>query len=121
MRQTAYDGSGPWVLDLEQSDPRVSGRLEGSLEEIGRATARRKHRLPHAVHPDQPGRSLGGAPVARRCADPARGSSTSSTPDFLGSGAYEGLFYRGFWHFMERRRLAPGDTWVWAGWIEEKE
>jgi len=35
--RTAYDGSGLWIFDLQQSDPRVGGRLEGGVGEIGSA------------------------------------------------------------------------------------
>jgi hypothetical protein len=37
-----------------------------------------------------------------------------------GSGAYTGLTYHGFWHFMEPHDLVHGDRFVYTGWIEEK-
>jgi hypothetical protein len=38
-----------------------------------------------------------------------------------GSGAYAGLTYHSFWHYMERRDYVAGDTFIVTGWIEETE
>ena len=120
MRQTAYDGSGPWVLDLEQSDPRVSGRLEGSLEEIGRQRPDgRIDYLTQCVLTNRDG--AWEEPLSTAVRGPGPGFEHFQYSLFVGSGANEGLVYRSYWHFMERRPLAPGDTWVWAGWIREQE
>jgi len=120
MRQAAYDGPGPWVLDLEQSDPRVSGRLEGSLEEIGRQRPDGSiDYLTQCTLTNQDG--AWEEPLSTAVRGPAPGSEHFQYSLYVGSGAYEGLVYRSYWHFMERRPLAPGDTWIWAGWIREKE
>jgi hypothetical protein len=120
LRQTAYDGPGPWVLDVEQSDPRVGGRLEGSLEEIGRQRPDGSiDYLTWCTLTNQPG--AWEDPLSTAVRGPGPGFEHFQYSLFLGSGANEGLVYRSYWHFMERRRLAPGDTWVWAGWIREKE
>jgi len=119
MKETAYDGPGPWVFACEASDPRVSGRLEGQLEEIG------AERPDGSI--DYRGRSIltseAGAwdsPWSTDVRGPGRVEhfqyGTSS-----GSGAYAGLTYRAFWHFMERQDYVPGDTFLVPGWVEEVE
>lgn len=120
MRQTAYGDSGPWVLDLEQSDPRVSGRLEGSLEEIGRQRPDGSiDYFTWCTLTNQSG--TWEDPLSTAVRGPGPGFEHFQYSLSLGSGAYEGLVYRSYWRFMERRKLVPGDTWVWAGWIREKE
>ncbi len=115
MRQTAYDTSDPWILDLEQSDPRVSGRLEGFIEEIGHR--RRDGSIDSSswstlTTKDGAWEDLGSTAVRGPGGIEHFQYWTSS-----GSGACADLYYCAFWHFMERRPLAPGDTWVWAGVI----
>jgi hypothetical protein len=119
MRQTAYDGSGPWIIDLEQSDPRVSGRLEGSLEEVGRTRPDGSiDYLTSCTLTNQDGAWK--EPLSTAVRGPGPEFEHFQYSGYLGSGAYEDLFYRSLWHFTEWHRLAPGDTWIWAGWIEEK-
>ncbi len=119
MRQTAFDTSGPWILDLEQSDPRVSGRLEGFIEEIGRQRSDGSIDYSAVVHPASTrGRRLGTSRQSTAVRGPG-GIEHFQYWTSAGSGAYADLYYHVFWHFMERRPPAPGDTWIWAGLIEE--
>jgi len=117
MLQTAYDTSDPWILDLEQSDPRVSGRLEGFIEEIGRQ--RRDGSIDYSswsTLTNARGNWLARPSTAVRG---PRGIEHFQYWTSKGSGAYAALYYHAFWRFMERRPLAPGDTWIWTGLIEE--
>jgi hypothetical protein len=120
MKETAYDAWGPWVLDLEQSDPRVSGRLEGGVKEVG--TARPDGSIDYlaaSTVSNQDGAwdsPMSADPMVR---GPAPGYEHFQYWTSTGSGAYAGLTYHGFWRFMEPQALVPGDTWVYAGWIEE--
>jgi hypothetical protein len=119
-KKTAYEGPGPWVWDVEQSDPRVTGRLEGDIEGIGetRPDGSLDYRVESTISNED------GAWDSPWSTDPmVRGPR----PDYehfqysksTGSGAYEGLVYHAFWFFPERKSLRPGDTFVWSGWIEE--
>jgi hypothetical protein len=119
-RKTAYEGPGPWVWDVEQSDPRVTGRLEGDIEGIAgtRPDGSLDYRVESTISNEDGGWN---SPWST---DPmVRGPR----PDYehfqywksTGSGAYAGLTYHGFWYFPERKSLRPGDTFVWSGWIEE--
>ena len=120
MKETAYNGPGPWVWDVEQSDPRVSGRLEGDIEGIGnsRSDGSLDYRVESTISNED---GVWNSPWST---DPmVRGPK----PDYehfqfsksTGSGAYEGLVYHHLWYFPERESFQPGDTWVWAGWIDE--
>jgi len=118
--QTDYDGVGAWVWDLQQSDPRVSGRLEGDVEEIGdpRPDGSIDYRAKSTVT------NPGGAWESLVSADPMVRGPGPGYEHFMywtstGSGAYEGLTYHGFWRFMEPKDIVPGDTFVYTGWIEE--
>lgn len=119
MRQTAYDTSDPWILELEQSDPRVSGRLEGFIEEIGRQ--RSDGSIDYSAWSTlSNARGAWKAPAVTAVRGPG-GIEHFQYWTSAGSGAYADLYYHVFWRFMERRPLAPGDTWTWAGLIEEVE
>jgi len=117
--QTAYAGPGPWVWALEQSDPRVSGRLEGSVEEIG--TARPDGSIDYYASntlSNQDGSwNTPSGPIHVR--GPGPGYEHFMYWTSTGSGAYAGLTYHGFWRFMEPHDLVPGDRFVYTGWIEE--
>jgi hypothetical protein len=119
MRRTAYDTSDPWILDLEQSDPRVSGRLEGFIEEIGRQRSDRSIDY-SAWSTLSNARGAWEAPAVTAVRGPG-GIEHFQYWTSAGSDAYADLYYHVFWRFMERRPLAPGDTWIWAGLIEEAE
>jgi len=118
--QTNYDGFGAWVWDLQQSDPRLSGRLEGDVEEIG--NARPDGSIDYlaestVTNPDGAWESLVSAdPMVR---GPGPGYEHFMYWTSTGSGAYAGLTYHGFWRFMEPHDFVPGDTFVYTGWIEE--
>lgn len=116
--RTAYDRPGPWVWALEQSDPRLSGRLEGDLEEIGypRTDGSIDYRSWSTVT-NQDGSWKAPAELDVRGPSPRFEHFQAWTAS--GSGAYEGLTYHGFWFFPERRDIVPGDTFVYTGWIEE--
>jgi len=120
MKSDAYDAWGPWVLHLEQSDPRVSGRLEGGVLKDG--TARPDGSIDYLAtgtvrNQDGAWRSpMSADPMVR---GPAPGHEHFQHWNATGSGAYTGLTYHGFWHFMEPHDLVPGDTFVYSGWIEE--
>jgi hypothetical protein len=118
--RTAYDRPGPWVWDLEQSDPRLNGRLEGDLEEIGypRTDGSIDYRSWSTVtNQDGAWKSLPQLDV--RGPGPRNEHFVSWTS--AGSGAYEGLTYHGFWFFPEPHAMVPGDTFVYTGWVEETE
>jgi len=116
---TAYDGSAPWVWDLQQSDPRVSGRLEGGVEEIGdaRSDGSIDYRAESTVSNQDGAWDSPFGPVDLR--GPGPGYEHFMYWTSTGSGAYAGLTYHGFWRFMEPRDFVPGDEFVYTGWIEE--
>jgi len=118
--QTGYDGPGPWVFDLQQSDPRLSGRLEGGVEEIG--SARSDGSIDYYASNTLSNQD--GAWETLVSADPMVRGPSPGYEHFMywtstGSGAYAGLTYHGFWRFMEPHDFVPGDTFVYTGWIEE--
>jgi len=118
--QTGYDGPGPWVFDLQQSDPRLSGRLEGGVEEIG--SARSDGSIDY--YASNTVSNQDGAWETLVSADPMVRGPSPGYEHFMywtstGSGAYAGLTYHGFWRFMEPHDFVPGDTFVYTGWIEE--
>ena len=120
LKETAYDGPGPFVLDVEQSDPRLNGRQETSFEEIG--AARPDGSIDYRVA-NTCSNSDGTWQPTTSTAAMVRGPS----PVFehyqyfpsAGSGAYEGLTYHDFSYFPEPEPFVPGDTFVLTGWIEE--
>lgn len=119
--QTAYDGSRPWIWDLAQSDPRVDGQVEGAVEEIGspRADGSIDFRASNTItNPDGSWNTPAG-PIEVRGPKPRYEHFIYSRS--AGSGAYAGLTYHSFWYFPEPRPLEPGDTFVWTGWIDERE
>jgi len=120
LRNTAYSGPGPWVLDVLQSDPRLNGRQETYFEETG------------AERPD------GSIDYRVSCtwsnADGTWQPTTSTAamvrgaePVFehfqyfpsAGSGAHEGFVYHCFSYYPEPEPFVPGDTFIYTGWIEE--
>jgi hypothetical protein len=118
-KQTNYDGTGTWVWDLEQSDPRVSGRLDGAVEEIGsaRSDGSIDFYASHTLSNQDGSWDAPSGPIQVRGPDPGQEHFVSWTS--TGSGAYAGLTYHGFWRFMEPRPFKPGDKFVYAGWIVE--
>jgi len=120
MKETAYDAWGPWVLDLQQSDPRVSGGLEGGVLEVGSARPDGSiDYLATSTVSNQDGAwhsPMSPDPMVR---GPGPGYEHFMYWTSTGSGAYAGLTYHGFWRFMEPHDFVPGDTFVYAGWIEE--
>ena len=117
-RQTAYAG-GTWVWDLEQSDPRLSGRLEGAVEPIGspRPDGSQDYRASNTLASQDGAWATPAGPVDVRGPGPR-------FEHFMywmskGSGAYAGLTYHGFWRFMEPHDIVPGDKFVYTGWITE--
>ena len=117
INHPAYEGPEPWIVDVEGSDARVGGRLEGWFEEAG------AERSDRSV-------DYGGA-WSLTNQDGAWKSTLFSGvrgPDavehfqyvtFSGSRAYAGLTYHEFSHFMERRNYVKGDKLISSGWIEE--
>jgi len=120
LKNVAYSGPDPWVLDVVQSDPRLSGRMETSFEEVS------------AQRPD------GSVDYRVACtfsnADGTWEPTTSTAamvrgpgPDLehfqylpsAGAGAYEGLTYHDFSYYPEPEPFVPGDTFILTGWIEE--
>ena len=81
LKNAAYSGPDPWVLDVVQSDPRLSGRLETFFEEIGaeRPDGSIDYRARHHVQQRRTARGSPPPPPPRWCAAPVRTSSTSST------------------------------------------
>jgi hypothetical protein len=118
-RQTAYEGAGPWLWDLEMSDPRLSGRAEGDIAEVdGARPDGSADLLASNTITNQAGSwSAPSGPVQIRGPRPTNEHFMYWTS--TGSGAYAGLSYHGFWYFPEPRAMRPGDTFVWSGWIEE--
>jgi hypothetical protein len=118
MKETGYD-TGYWPFDIEMSDRRVSGPLEGFLEESGseRSDGSIDYRAKATMTNEN---GVWEGPWGPGLRGPGRvehfqyGAST-------GSGAYAGLTYHDFWHFMERRDYVAGDTFVVTGWIEEAQ
>jgi hypothetical protein len=119
-KEIAYEGPGPWVWDVEQSDPRVSGRLEGDIEGIGgtRPDGSLDYRVESTISNDDGvwNSPWSTEPMVR---GPKPDSEHFQYWESAGSGAYAGLTYHGFWYFPERHAFRPGDTFVWSGWIEE--
>jgi hypothetical protein len=119
MKQTAYEGPGPWVWDLEQSDPRVAGRVEGDIGAIDGARADGSADLhSSSTITNQAGSwDAPSGPIQVRGPRPRNEHFMYWTS--TGSGAYAGLTYHGFWYFPETHAFRPGDTFVWSGWIEQ--
>jgi hypothetical protein len=122
MKETAYSGPGPWVWDVEQSDPRVSGRLEGDIEGIGnsRSDGSLDYRVESTISNEDGvwNSPWSTEPMVR---GPKQDYEHFQYSKSTGSGAYEGLVYHHLWHYPERESFQPGDTFVWTGWIEEAQ
>ena len=122
LKNVAYSGPDPWVCDVVQSDPRLSGRMETYFEEISaqRPDGSIDYRVASTVS------NAGGTwePTTSTAAM-VRGAG----PDLehfqylpsAGTGDYEGLTYHGFSYYPEPEPFVPGDTFISAGWIEEAE
>jgi len=117
-RQTAYAG-GAWVFALAQSDPRLSGRLEGAVEEIGspRPDGSIDYRASNALTDRDGSWATTAGPVDVRGPGPQFEHFMYWTS--TGSGAYADLTYHGFWHFTEPHDIVPGDKFVYSGWVDE--
>jgi hypothetical protein len=118
-KDTAYDDSGPWLWDLEMSDPRLSGRVEGAIEEIGNARSDGSVDLlsSNTISNQNGSWDTPSGPIQVRGPAPRLEHFLYWTS--TGSGAYAGLTYHGFWYFHEPHDLQPGDMFVWTGWIDE--
>jgi len=122
LKNVAYSGTDPWVLDVVQSDPRLSGRMESFFEEIG------------ARRPDGSidYRVAGTVSNADGTWEPTTSTAAmvrGARPDLehfqylpsAGTGAYEGLTYHEFSYYPEPEPFVPGDTFILTGWIEEAD
>ena len=110
-----------WTFDLTMSDPRLGGELVGSPEEIGTQRADGSiDYLASSTLTNQDGAwdSPSGTTNVR---GPGPELEHFQYWTATGTGAYAGLSYHGFWHFTEPQPLDVGETFVWAGWIEEAE
>jgi hypothetical protein len=113
----AYEGPEPFIVDVEGSDARVGGRLKGWFEAA-------------AAERSDGSLDYGGA-WSLTNQDGAWKSTLFSgmrgpgavehlqLATYSGSGAYAGLIYHEFAHYMERRSFVKGDTVISSGWIEE--
>jgi hypothetical protein len=121
LKNTAYSGPAPWVLDVVQSDPRLNGRMETSFEEIG--TRRPDGSIDYRVVSTVSNANGTWQPTASTAAM-VRGPG----PEFAhfqylpsaGAGAFEGLTYHDFCYYPEPEPFVPGDTFILTGWIEEE-
>ena len=116
---TAYDGTGRWLWDLDQSDPRINGVVEGAVEEIGsaRSDGSIDYLASNTITNQDGSWDTPSGPIAVRGPAPVFEHFMYSTS--TGSGAYEGLTYHSFWYFPEPTNMQVGDEFVWSGWIEE--
>ena len=122
LTETAYDGSGPFVLDVVQSDPRLSGRQESYFEEIG--TERPDGSIDYLVPTtwsNQDGTWQPTTSTAAMVRGPGPVLEHFQYGPSAGSGAYEGLTYHAFSYYPEPKPYVPGDTFILTGWIEEEE
>lgn len=108
-----------WAWDLDQSDPRVNGRQDAEIVEEGSSR-------PDGSIDYGGSWMLTNADGAWECVafDGVRGPGTVEHFTYAvanGSGAYAGLTFHTFMDFRETRTIVPGDTFVIAGWIEEKK
>ena len=117
--ETAYDGTGRWLFDLEGSDPRINGVVEGAVEEIGsaRSDGSIDYLASNTITNQDGSWDTPSGPIAVRGPAPVFEHFMYSTS--TGSGAYEGLTYHCFWYFPEPTNMQVGDEFVWSGWIEE--
>jgi hypothetical protein len=118
-KDTAYDGTGRWLWDLDQSDPRINGVVEGAVEEIGsaRSDGSIDYLASNTITNQDGSWDTPSGPIAVRGPAPVFEHFMYSTS--TGSGAYEGLTYHSFWYFPEPTNMQVGDEFVWSGWIEE--
>lgn len=118
-KDTAYDGTGAWLWDLEQSDPRVSGVVEGEIKEIGsaRPDGSLDYLASNTITNSEGSWDTPFGPIEVRGPAPVFEHFMHSTS--TGTGAYDGLIYHSFWYFPEPRNFLVGDEFVWSGWIEE--
>jgi len=116
MDHPAYEGPEPWLVDVEASDGRVGGRLQGSFEgDAERADGSVDYGGSWSIT------NLDGAWKTLALSG-VRGPSAVEHfqyATYSGSGAYAGLTYHEFSHFMERQDFVRGDTVISSGWIEE--
>jgi hypothetical protein len=118
-KDTAYDGTGSWLWDLEQSDPRINSVVEGAVEEIGSARSDGSVDLlaSNTITNQDGSWDTPSGPIEVRGPAPVFEHFMYWTS--TGSGAYAGLTYHSFWYFPEPSELRVGDEFVWSGWIEE--
>ena len=109
-----------WRALQKSSDPSLSGRLEGELDEVGypRTDGSIDYR-PWSTVTNQDGAWEASPALDVRGPRPRQEHFVSWTS--VGSGAYAGLTYHGFWHFPEPNDIRPGDTFVYTGWVEATE
>ena len=120
LKNTAYSGSGPWVLDVVQSDSRLIGRQESYFEEIGteRPDGSIDYRVP-TTWSNQDGTWQPTTSSAAMVRGPRPAFEHFQYGPSAGSGAYEGLTYHNFSYYPEPKPFVPGDTFIYTGWIEE--
>ena len=120
LKNTAYSGPGPWVLDVVQSDPRLTGRQETYFEEIGsaRPDGSIDYRVP-TTFSNQDGIWQPTTSTAAMVRGPGPVFEHFQYGPSAGSDAYEGLTYHDFSYYPEPEPFVPGDTFVLTGWIEE--
>ena len=121
LKNAAYSGPAPFVLDVVQSDPRLNGRMEASFEEIGtrRPDGSIDYRVAGTVS-NADGTWLPTTSAAAMVRGPGPAFEHFQYLPSAGSGAYEGLTYHGFSYYPEPESFVPGDTIILTGWIEEE-
>jgi hypothetical protein len=112
----AYEGPEPFVVDVEGSDARVGGRLEGVFEgDVERADGSVDYggswtiTNPEGVWTSTSFSGLRGPGAVEHL----------QYATYSGSGAFTGLIYHEFAHYMERQSYVKGDTIISAGWVEK--
>jgi hypothetical protein len=121
LKNTAYTGPDPWILDVVQSDPRLNGRMETRFEEIGarRSDGSIDYRVACTVsNTDGTWQPTTSAAAMVRGPDPFL-EHFQYLPS-AGTGAYEGLVYHDFSYYPEPEPFVPGQTFILTGWIEEE-
>ncbi len=122
LRNTAYSGPGPWVLDVVQSDPRLNGRQETYFEETGaeRPDGSIDYRV-SCTWSNADGTWQPTTSTAAMVRGPRPALEHFQYFPSAGSGAYAGLTYHDFSYYPEPQPFVPGDTFILTGWIEERK
>jgi hypothetical protein len=119
--ETAYDGTGRWLFDLEGSDPRLSGLSEGVIEVPGdaRPDGSLDYLASNIITGADGAWDAPTGPIEIRGPSPQFEHFMYSV--FTGSGANAGRTYHSLWYFPEPRNFEVGDRFAWTGWIEEDQ